>query len=270
MESVSCEYQQRASKGLVQQGWKDSHDSVFHADGRMAEPPIALCEVQGYVYAAQARRRAACSRVAGTGIRRQAWTKQRKQLRAKFEEAFWCEELGTYALALDGQKKQCRVRTSNAGHALFCKIASEEHAETGASSLMSEHSFCGWGVRTVAACEVPLQSDVLSQRIGLAARQRPDRLGIFALRLADITSPRFWKACMKPAATSSCIACPNCSAGFTRRPGTSGPTLYPVACAPQAWAAGSVYMLLQACLGLERARSRAPNLLHQPELAFES
>ena len=145
------EYEQRASKGLSQQGWKDSQDSIFHADGRLADPPIALCEVQGYAYAAQ--RSGSLLRALREPELAAKLDVAAEKLKARFDEAFWCEEIGSYALALDGQKKQCRVRASNAGHALFCSIASKQHAESAANSLMNEHSFCGWGVRTVAACE---------------------------------------------------------------------------------------------------------------------
>jgi glycogen debranching enzyme len=144
------QYKQKSSKGLIQQGWKDSHDSVFHADGTMAEPPIALCEVQGYAYAAK-RAGALLARALHEPEFADRLDAAAEELCRKFDEAFWCEELGMYALALDGHMKQCQVRASNAGHALFCKIASREHAEATAASLMSEHSFCGWGVRTVAS-----------------------------------------------------------------------------------------------------------------------
>src|ERR1700752_3641764 len=146
------EYEQRSSKGLVQQGWKDSQDSVFHADGRLADPPIALCEVQGYAYAAK-RAGALLARAINEPAFAERLDSAAEKLQSNFEDAFWCEELGMYALALDGKKKQCRVRTSNAGQVLFSKIASHEHARITAASLMEEHSFCGWGIRTVAACE---------------------------------------------------------------------------------------------------------------------
>src|ERR1700752_1562461 len=119
------EYEQRSSKGLVQQGWKDSHDSIFHADGRLADPPIALCEVQAYVYAAK-RSAALIARAFQETEFAERLEAQAAALREKFDEVFWCEDLEMYALALDGEKKQCRVRASNAGHALFCRIAKEE------------------------------------------------------------------------------------------------------------------------------------------------
>ena len=118
------EYGRRNQSGLANQGWKDSHDSVFHADGAMAEGPIALVEVQGYVYAAK-RAAADLARRLGFADQTSLLETQAKALRTRFESAFWCGEIGSYALALDGEKRQCRVRTSNAGHALFSGIAAK-------------------------------------------------------------------------------------------------------------------------------------------------
>ena len=242
------EYEQRSSKGLVQQGWKDSQDSVFHEDGRLAEPPIALCEVQGYAYAAK---------LAGALLARALHEPElageldaaAENLQANFEEAFWCEELGTYALALDGEKKQCRVRASNAGHALFCKIASPQHAKATARSLMSEHSFCGWGVRTIAACEArynPMSyhdGSVWPHDNALIA------LGFSFYGLQDDVA-KILDGLHQASQHVELHRLPELFCGFHKRPETNGPTLYPVACSPQAWAAGSVYMLIEACLGL--------------------
>src|ERR1051326_5703450 len=146
------EYYRQSPTGLIQQGWKDSHDSIFHADGSLAEGPIALCEVQAYVYAAK------------TGIARAARTlgyldlardleHQAEVLRERFESSFWCEELATYVIALDGEKRQCRVRSSNAGQCLFGGIASEDHAAAVTRTLLNNDRFSGWGIRTVASSE---------------------------------------------------------------------------------------------------------------------
>src|SRR5690606_14660849 len=121
------EYGRQTESGLEQQGWKDSHDSVFHADGSAAKPPIALCEVQGYVYAA---RLAAAEVAEALGEHEFARTQRARaaELRDAFDARFWSESLGSYVLALDGDKRPCEVRTSNAGHALFCGIVSPERA----------------------------------------------------------------------------------------------------------------------------------------------
>jgi glycogen debranching enzyme len=241
-------YKQRASKGLVQQGWKDSQDSVFHADGRMAEPPIALCEVQGYAYAAK-RAAALLARALHEPEFAAKLDAEAETLRARFEEAFWCEDLATYALALDGAGKPCRVRTSNAGHALFSKIASREHALAAAASLMEEHSFCGWGVRTVASCET--RYNPMSYHNGSIW---PHDNALIALGFSFYGFQHYVAKILHglhDASRNMELHClPELFCGFHKRPDGSGPTLYPVACSPQAWAAGSVYMLLQACLGL--------------------
>jgi glycogen debranching enzyme len=147
------EYARGTPQGLANQGWKDSHDAVFHADGSPAEGPIALCEVQGYAYAAR-QAGAALARAFGRGRRAEELELQAEAPRQKFEEAFWCEDLSTYALALDGAKRPCRVRTSNAGHCLFSGIADPERARLTARALLGADSFSGWGVRTVAGGEV--------------------------------------------------------------------------------------------------------------------
>jgi glycogen debranching enzyme len=144
------EYARRSSRGLIQQGWKDSNDSVFHADGTLAESPIALCEVQGYVYAAKLAA-ARLSSVLDNGGKCAALQAEAEKLRQEFEEAFWCDDLSTYALALDGHKQPCRVRTSNAGHCLYTGIARLDRGRRVAETLLSPDFFSGWGVRTVAA-----------------------------------------------------------------------------------------------------------------------
>ena len=146
------EYHRHSPRGLVHQGSKDSDGAVFHADGSPAVGPIALCEAQAYVYAARIAAGALASALGDHG--RAAELAQRAEsLRTRFERAFWSEELSTYALALDGQKRPCLVRTSNAGHCLYAGIASPERARRVADTLLHPVSFSGWGVRTLAASE---------------------------------------------------------------------------------------------------------------------
>jgi len=242
------QYQQRASKGLVQQGWKDSQDSVFHADGRLAEPPIALCEVQGYAYAAK-RAGALLARAMNEPAFAERLDSAAEKLQSNFEDAFWCEELGMYALALDGEKKQCRVRTSNAGQVLFSKIASHEHARITAASLMEEHSFCGWGIRTVAACEARYNPMSYHDGSVWPHDNAMIALGFSYYGLQDYVA-KILEGLHEASRRVELHRLPELFCGFHRRPEADGPTLYPVACSPQAWAAGSVYMLLQACFGL--------------------
>ena len=146
------EYSRRSKGGLIHQGWKDSRDAVFHADGSSAEGPIALCEVQGYVFAAK-RRAAELALTLGHTDQARRLLKEAARLRAQFERSFWCNDLSSYALALDGLKQPCRVKTSNAGHSLWTGIANRQHGIRTAKTLMTEACFNGWGVRTVAATE---------------------------------------------------------------------------------------------------------------------
>src|SRR5262249_5238962 len=134
------------------QGWKDGDDAISHADGSPAVGPIALCEVQGYVYAAR-RAAAAVARSLGRAEQADDLAHKAESLRQRFEAAFWCEDLGTYALALDAAKQPCRVRSSNAGHCLFAGIAEPARAARVARTLMTAGSFSGWGVRTLDAGE---------------------------------------------------------------------------------------------------------------------
>jgi glycogen debranching enzyme len=241
------EYARRSPKGLVQQGWKDSHDSVFHQDGTMAEAPIALCEVQGYAYAAwQAGAEIASmlgDRTGGDMMRGRA-----RQLRERFEEAFWLPDLGTYALALDGKKRACQVLTSNPGHCLFTGIVRPDRAHTVARTLMNDASYCGWGIRTLAAGEArynPMSyhnGSVWPHDNGLAAA------GMARYGLRD-EPMRVLEGLFTAANFLDLQRMPELFCGFPRRSG-EGPTLYPVACLPQAWASGSVFMVLQACLGM--------------------
>ncbi|MDD5248374.1 MAG: amylo-alpha-1,6-glucosidase [Rhodocyclaceae bacterium] len=257
------EYARRSEHGLVNQGWKDSFDSVFHADGTLAEAPIALCEVQGYVYAAKV----AAGRLAaalGDETKAQALANEADVLQRRFETAFWCEDLSTYALALDGDKRPCRVRTSNAGHCLLTGIASEDHARRVAATLLADASFSGWGVRTVATGE-PRYNPVSYHNgsiwphdnamiaAGLAAYDHKAAAGKILTGLLD--SSLFFDLHRMPELFS----------GFHRRSGEA-PTLYPVACAPQSWAAGAVFLILESCLGLKVQGRRGRIVFSKPYL----
>jgi glycogen debranching enzyme len=241
------EYKRHGDKGLVQQGWKDSNDSVFHADGNIADPPIALCEVQGYVFAAKIAA-AKLYGMWGDHPRQAALETEAAELQQRFEKAFWCEDVSTYALALDGQKKPCRVRTSNPGHCLFSGIADQHRAGLVATTLLSEDFFSGWGVRTVASHES--RYNPLSYHNGSVW---PHDNAIIACGMARYGNREFaGRILMGLLDVSSAVELhrlPELFCGVDRRRG-EGPTLYPVACSPQAWAAGAVFMLLQSCLGV--------------------
>jgi glycogen debranching enzyme len=241
------EYSRRSEKGLVQQGWKDSNDSVFHADGAIAEPPIALCEVQGYVYAAK---QAAAQMAAALGKldTAKALETQAQSLQARFEESYWLPDLETYALALDGKKKPCRVRTSNPGHCLFTGIAAADHAAQISQTLLSPDFYNGWGVRTVATSEarynpVSYHNGSVWPHDNAMVAGGVSRYGFRHL------ATQIFSGFLDVSAQVDLHRLPELLCGLERRSG-EGPTLYPVACAPQAWAAGAVFMFLEACLGL--------------------
>jgi glycogen debranching enzyme len=261
------EYQQRSEKGLVQQGWKDSHDSVFHADGRMAEPPIALCEVQGYVYAAKLSS-ARIARALGDADLADRLNKDAEVLRQNFENAFWCPELEMYALALDGGKNQCRVRSSNAGQTLFCKIAGEDRARLMARSLTNETMFSGWGVRTLGSSEA--RYNPMSYHNGSVWPHDNALIGMgFSLYGMQDYATRILYSLYEASLHVELHRLPELFCGFHKRLEGNGPTLYPVACAPQAWAAGSVYLLLRASLGLTVQAEHPQIQFDQPSLPIE-
>ena len=259
------EYFRETEHGLANQGWKDSYDAVFHADGSLARGPIALCEVQGYVFAAW------------NGVARLAIAFGNKELaarlqdraeklREKFEDAFWCEDLGTYALALDGAKRPCKVRSSNAGHTLFCGLPIPDRARMVAEGLMSRRGFSGWGIRTIAQGEP--RYNPMSYHNGSVW---PHDNALIALGFArygmKLYAATLFDGIFAAASLQDLQRLPELFCGFARRP-HRGPTAYPVACSPQAWAAASIFGLLAACINIEVAeesgivRFTAPVLPH--------
>ncbi len=242
------EYRRKSESGLLQQGWKDSQDSVFHADGRLADAPIALCEVQAYVYEAKLQA-AGLARALGEGERAAQLQEQAEALRSRFQAHFWCEELGCYAVALDGAKQACRVATSNAGHALWTGIASPAHAARMAGRFVEPDFFSGWGIRTVA--RGPARYNPMSYHNGSIW---PHDNAVIASGLARYghteAALKVFRGLYDASLHFKQHRLPELFCGFERRPG-EGPTLYPVACSPQAWSAAAVTGLLQACLGLK-------------------
>jgi glycogen debranching enzyme len=257
------EYERRSPDGLLHQGWRDSDDAVFHADGTPAQGPIALCEVQGYVYAAQLAG-AALATLLGE-VERAAHLRQRaERLQERFERAFWCEDLSSYAMALDGDKRPCRVRASNAGHSLFTGIAHADHAERVANAILGSASFSGWGVRTVAASET--RYNPMSYHNG-SVWPHDNALIAYGLARYGLTEQalHIWNGLFAASMYFELHRMPELFCGFSREPG-EGPILYPVACSPQAWAAASVFLLLQACLGLEINAHESQIFLTRPQL----
>ncbi len=242
------EYQRHSDRGLVNQGWKDSEDSIMHANGELARGPIALVEVQGYVYLGKLHA-ARLAHMLGREEGAAALYREAARLRERFERHFWCEDIGTYALALDGDKRPCRVRSSNAGHALWSGIASPEHARRVGETLLGKASFSGWGVRTLAEGEA--RYNPMSYHNGSVW---PHDNAIVAMGLARYgmkdKSAAIAAGMYEASLFMDIHRLPELFCGFERRHAGEGPTLYPVACSPQAWASAAAFFLLKACLGL--------------------
>lgn len=257
------EYHRATEQGLANQGWKDSYDAIFHADGRLAEGPIALCEVQGYVFAAK-RFASRAARSLGRYDRAEALDAQATKLADMFDAAFWRPQLGCYALALDGDKQPCDVRSSNAGHALFTGIARPERATAIASAFMDHDFFSGWGIRTVARKE--RRFNPMSYHNGSIW---PHDNALIALGLARYgyksAVERVFRGLFEAAVYMELRRLPELFCGFNRSRGR-GPTLYPVACSPQAWAAATPFALVQASLGLEFDAANSEIRLRNPRL----
>jgi len=241
------EYSKKSSNGLINQGWKDSNDSIFHKKGALALGPIALCEVQGYVYDAFIQASILAGHL-GLKEKEKKFNQKAKALKKKFQKHFWIEKLSTYALALDGKKRKCEVRSSNPGHCLYSGIASNEHAEKISESFLKPDLFSNWGIRTLSSKESlynPMSYHNGSvwphdNAIIAAGMARYGRKDLAAKILAGMFDASLFVELQR---------LPELFCGFHRRPG-EGPTLYSGACSPQAWAAGSVFLLLQSILGL--------------------
>ena len=241
------EYQRQNADGLINQGWKDSQDAIFHEDGQLADGPIALCEVQAYVYGAKRNAAALASALNHPAIAA-TLSLEADALREQFEAAFWCDDLSTYALALDGAKRPCRVISSNAGHALLTGIADPERANEVAETLLGISCFSGWGVRTVARSAA--RYNPISYHNGSVW---PHDNALVALGLARYGLKsgvlRIFRGLFEAAGSMDLRRLPELICGFSWRQLTA-PTLYPVACAPQAWASATPFALVQASLGL--------------------
>lgn len=239
-------YQRAAGTGLSNQGWKDSHDSVFHADGRIPAGPIALVEVQGYVFAAL-KGMAELARQRGEEELAEGWSERAETLRASVEARFWMEDAGYYCIAIDGNGDQCAVRASNAGHLLFVGLPGPERAARVAEQLLSGHFYSGWGIRTLADDE--LLFNPMSYHNGSIWPHDTAICGAGLARYGGRDAVVRLTSSMFEAAVQFQMRLPELFCGFVRSPGEA-PVAYPVACLPQAWSAGAPFMMLQACLGL--------------------
>jgi glycogen debranching enzyme len=241
------EYGRRTNEGLINQGWKDSQDSIFHRDGTLARAPIALVEVQAFVYGAW-RSAAAIARQLKLNDRARELDAKALALRDRFDAMFFDAELGTYVLALDADKQPCRVRASNAGYALFTGIARTERASAVVSTLLDEASFCGWGVRTLASSEA--RYNPMSYHNGSVWPHDNSLIAAgFARYGFHREATRIFSALFAASSYVDLRRLPELFCGFPRQRGR-GPTFYPVSCEPQAWAAAAPLYLVQSCIGL--------------------
>ena len=256
-------YARRNPRGLVHQGWKDSHDAVSHEDGTLAEPPIALAEVQAYVYRAL---------VGLAGLARQTdrfemasrWDHQAEDLRARFARDFWLEDQDTFALALDRDRSPCRVVSSNAGQCLFGGIASPEHAARLAARLLRDDVFCGWGLRTLS--DHALRFNPMSYHNGSVWPHDNALIAAGMARYGRTADAAVVLSGLYGASTAfDDQRLPELFCGFSRT-ARGKPVPYPVACMPQAWAAGSVLLLIQSVLGLVVDARRRRVTLRRPLL----
>ena len=241
------EYERQSRDGLLNQGWRDSWDSVFHEDGRLAEGPVALIEVQAYAEAAW-RGAGRMALALGQENEAEVWRSNADALRAQVEEAFWCEDLSTYAMALDANKRPCRVRSSNAGHALLTGLAPPERAHRLAQTLMAPESFGGWGIRTIAAGQS--RYNPMSYHNG-SVWPHDNALIALGMKRYGLNGPleRLLTGLYDAAQAGDLRRLPELFCGFPRREG-EGPTSYPVACLPHSSATAAAYAALGAMLGL--------------------
>ena len=255
------EYERRTDHGLANQGWKDSWDAIRHADGTLAGTPIALCEVQGYVYAAYLARAHFASE-AGDLPTCEHYRQKALDLRRRFNEDFWLDDVGTYALALDGDKKPVASVASNVGHCLWTGIVEPERAESVADWLLGDHFFSGFGVRTLAS-SMPAYNPA-SYHNGSVWPHDNAICAAGLMRYGFIDhAHRIIEAQLDVAATTG-GRLPELFAGFSRRQ-LSVPAAYPTSCSPQAWSAASPLLWLRTLLRLDPWASRGQVWL-APEL----
>jgi glycogen debranching enzyme len=257
------EYERRTDHGLLNQGWKDSSDAIRDRDGREAHPPIALAEVQGYVFDAK-RRLAALARVRGDADLAEHLEHDAEQLRDRFEAAFWVEDQGYYAMALDRDKRPADAIASNAGHCLWSGIVSPQRARKVATRLMSPSMFSGWGVRTYASDQPGYNP--LGYHTGSVWPHDTSLVAAGLKRYGfNEESNRLVGDILEAAQHFPSFRLPELFCGFAREDNPD-PVPYPVACSPQAWAAAAPFLFLKTMLGLRAHADRHELELWHPHL----
>jgi len=257
------EYQCRSPKGLVNQGWKDSWDAIMHRDGETAKAPIALCEVQGYVYEAKYRM-ASLMRSFGDTRTADKLKKESAEMAKRFEKAFWMPKLGFYAMALDRDKRQTQVISSNPGQLLFTRMLPLERAKTVTQRFMRSDMFSGWGWRTISREERIFNP--LSYHRG-SIWPHDNSLIAHGMALYEFREPanRIFTALFQAALKFRDYRLPELFCGIERRE-HDDPVQYPVSCSPQAWASGAVFLLLMSVLGIRPSAHRKELNIVNPSL----
>jgi glycogen debranching enzyme len=240
-------YRRRSEHGLANQGWKDSHDAISFADGTLAEPPIALCEVQGYVYAAYLAR-AELARLFGDAATEERWRSDAAVLKERFNRDFWLEDRGWFALALDRDHRAVDALASNMGHAMWSGIVDEHHAEAVADRLVSPELFTGWGVRTLATSMA--RYDPLSYHNGSVWPHDTALAAAGLARYGFVDAARRVIGGLLDLAERYDPHLPELLSGLGRDD-VPVPVDYPASSAPQAWAAASPLLAIRTLLGLE-------------------
>jgi glycogen debranching enzyme len=257
------EYRRESPRGLANQGWKDSFDAISHASGELARPPIALAEVQGYVYAAYVTLAEVSARLGRNNVADDLAVKA-AALKRNFLRDFWTAEDGLVALALDADKRPCRVMTSNSAHCLATGLFDGVSAASLTKRLMAEDMFCGWGIRTLSAAE--RRYNPMSYHNGSVW---PHDNAIAAMGLGRVGDraavTKLIGGLVQAAESLGTGSLPELFCGFAQKPRV-GPVPYPVACHPQAWAASSVFMLLTAMLGMRINGAEQKILFDSPKM----
>jgi glycogen debranching enzyme len=257
------EYQRRSSKGLTNQGWKDSWDAIMHHDGEVAKSPIALCEVQGYVYEAKYRM-ASLMRSFGDIKTADRLKKESAEMAKRFEKAFWMPKLGFYAMALDREKRQTQVISSNPGHLLFTRMLAQDRAKAVTQRFMRDDMFSGWGWRTMSRDERVFNP--LSYHRG-SVWPHDNSLIAHGMALYEFREPanQLFTALYQAALNFRDYRLPELFCGIERREHDE-PVQYPVSCSPQAWASGSVFLILMSVLGIRPSAQRRELNIVNPAL----
>ncbi len=257
------EYERRSPAGLRNQGWKDSEDAIVHADGSLAEGPIALVEVQAYVYEAKLLI-ADVYEALGEGARAASLRSEAAALREAFNDVFWMADEGFFALALDGRKKQVRSVTSNPAHCLYCGIVDEQKARAVGERLMAPDMFSGWGIRTLSS-ESPAYNPMSYHNGSIWPHDNAIAAAGLKRYGHDAATTRIAAGLFDVASGARDFRLPELFCGFHRNESRSI-VAYPVACIPQAWAAAAPFMLVQAMLGISAHAPQQWLIVDRPRL----